>query len=1052
MNINPTSKRSAEEPDSAPEPVISRRELLETTIGVFLLAGTQEIVSGVGERSDIRGSTQTKSESWESLDNKFIRYNGPESLELNSPVPDYGYPHDPDKFPVIHRGDNALRTQSRLQYLGTSFEEFGNPSDKAQTKVGWKHTFSIDSIAIGLKPWSIINVGAPESWKYVARPPDQIQTTDVIWGPSINRSSHGLVWDDIDATINQLYNNIELPAEYYRFYHKNASEFKDWSEYPFEEEWKGRKPNNHVGGELGVNTDLEISTALKNDPYSDSIAISLRRDKDTFIFTDTASFLQGLTNKESIKQLQQFIPSTKESPGFNPRESFQSFESHSRNEPFDRFNQIESQIEAAQTGSARLSLAKNTVGTSLALAGLLSLGIPLSTSIGLGLTVYGFIQAFNTWSRETNDNPTDILPYYRGVHMSHPQQSAHSDPISGTSAIFDIYSAPNKQGIATVRVKHPRNRIEIPEDERRGGTEEYNKCIWFIHIPALPDDPAALDGDEMPIPRLIGPNYSVNCEEDDSGNCREWSHLIPDDMNDNNNGVNDGHQININHDADLAQCGPVASFDISWDSKQSLQEFLTDEFDDTEVPPNIGDLSNLADRMANAIERFREQNPSVGERVWFDPSSTKLGGAPMRDYSWKLYRIRYEEHTTRQGQSGEAIPFSLAEITPDTGDVTGETIFGSSCEGRIEHEFQQPGQYRMELTVSDERTVSEDSAESGGISPSRHTVTFTVTANNADGDDSSTFEVDLHVDEETKPIGEEFRFSAEPTGSENFPTQPIPWGVYPDTNPTTNIERGRYAYDWSIVWDDSPFRIEGTENLRDFQQRDNPLSPILDHAFDRSGEYEVAVRATDLLSGAMAQDHVTVTVEPSVYSSSTIIENFEEGLDAYKGRINSFGLISNPTFNGERALENRSNNTLGGILNEDIVISVGDTIGIMFRHASSDSDINVGFLDSLQRSEGYIFAHNNTRELIVSRHDAEQSSILAHTGWDATPNTWYELVIDWTENELTLSVRDTSGTALTSISASDDRYSSGYLSFVEASPNNTQYFDYVRRLGNADQY
>ncbi len=894
----------------SPDPVVTRRDVLNTVVTTSAIAGLRgvtRLAEGADAQSD--ESALVSFPNWTAYETLLARYvNNKATIggrdvvdyEMDNPAesPPPGFDEFvPDDAPLRTTGYAATRTQSALQYVGTTYEPFGNPDDES-SEGAWRHTFVVSSMGTGIKPLFLINADRSEietDRNGTAYP--QLVPRQPIYGPA-GRS----MWNPplpLYENIRSKYIDNRDTAPYRTYYSDTEERLITIPEDQLNRNGQ-RNFDPPFGREAGfspklisnrrivrVATDLEVSTVSDNvgdGLYSrGDTAVSVRRDEDLFTFSQGGSLLKTLVGETGLDLLQTY--------GAHPRADTpvgnRAVQRRTLGTSFDSFDALESRQWWGSVVSSGVSAVTAGFGLATAGAGVLgsstlsSIYTPLATLSGTGvaslsagglvvaggyavaaagivLALYGAVTAgLNLFDALFGPRPDEFEPY-RGVYAEHPlgfgpradwfgaTLEEDGNPASGVTAMFDVYQSAEDDGIVTVRTE---NRVKNHTNQ---------KSIWFLYLPALPADPDEVDPDTHGPPTVFGPGHpewqNVNDPDDDT------TDLVPpfgdDDSAGNVEGSNDYHQIDIGRRKDLVRSPPIAGFNMDWESRESLTTVLSETFTEEEIGTDIDipeqgasfsdvrahleeEITRAMEPLDEAIERMQEQAPAVGETVTFDPGSTTLGGAPLTGYRWNLYRV-YPVETFRNKVELVEVEIDDQDQYQATSDSEGEDVFGSPDAGVIKHTFDKPGRYRMELTVEDGRDVDfyigffpDDGFESESSVTTDFRVEPAPSDEGRDRPRDERLDVTFFRTPESIPLGGEAQFLADAVSEYTPPVQPIPGGA------DTTSEPRRYLYEWAILpaVPDEGALLSGVENpTPEFQRLSgDPYDPLLTAAFVAPG-------------------------------------------------------------------------------------------------------------------------------------------------------------------------------------------------------------------------
>lgn len=214
----------------------------------------------------------------------------------------------------------------------------------------------------------------------------------------------------------------------------------------------------------------------------------------------------------------------------------------------------------------------------------------------------------------------------------------------------------------------------------------------------------------------------------------------------------------------------------------------------------------------------------------------------------------------------------------------------------------------------------------------------------------------------------------------------------------------------------------------------------------KSGEYTIKVNGE--------------TLKIKVTDSTVIIDDFEDGdVSEYQGSVSNARINNTFTKNGSYGLsfyggdDNGNQYTIATDSGLNYFPKSGDTI--KFWYKTNTTDKSDGFYFGVPNPsntgmntfpDGYEVEFGTSTAFALRK----DSSIIESTSYYITENNEYQIVIDWGSNgNISISIEDSAGNQVKSLSTTDSTYNSGGIGFESGGTGSAAgdaNFDYIRTI------
>lgn len=542
--------------------------------------------------------------------------------------------------------------------------------------------------------------------------------------------------------------------------------------------WSGDDEDD--GHKPGDSTDYP-TVDWDGPPMVDNVAISVRRDSDLFGFADPKNFWRAaFENDDSFPDLDGDDP--EQPPPVVP--ALETLNNHVENPTSAQYrdvresgmnDRVDQVLERRQDAEERRKL-YNWFESSTGLA----LGIAGLTATGPAaalVTTGGLALSVWGWLGSTASAlRSESTEAPPYKGVYQPYSYDRDYPAAASFVVFDVYVSPEDAGINPMSKPYFTVRVKHEDDANNSDLDE--ESIWVVTFDEeIPDGPNDdYDPSAIHNARILPPESAETRLDAESS---------------------DDHRISYDEDGEVVSFRPEPTFSIE------------------------------------------PGTPTVGDEVTFDPRNTRIGGAPIEKYEWKLWKLSGYKDEPDSNPQCKRQRVSLPDARREA------NIFESEEEGVRTVEFSQPGRYEMEFTVWDEQDSNE------GYTVRKF---FDVEPEAGEGLNLSARIV---TDSRTVTVGEPVTFEAEVTEEPDV-SSIVAASLFADVNELK-------IYEWDFLQQYERFRPPG-DVTPTFDKQTELRDPTFTHTFEEPGQYEVFVKVTDPLSGASGRYSIPVTaVEEQSY-------------------------------------------------------------------------------------------------------------------------------------------------------------------------------------------
>ena len=227
-----------------------------------------------------------------------------------------------------------------------------------------------------------------------------------------------------------------------------------------------------------------------------------------------------------------------------------------------------------------------------------------------------------------------------------------------------------------------------------------------------------------------------------------------------------------------------------------------------------------------------------------------------------------------------------------------------------------------------------------------------------------------------------------------------------------------------------------------------PPAQVLDEAtlFDGSGGETVSATGGIEISGGSLS-----------LSNSSAVDGFEDGdISEYEGNTSAFSVQSSTVYDGTYALEGSSGfDTIASTSGLSNYPEAGDNLSIRFYYPDTNLRTNKIFFATQDASSpndnGYSVVINGDNSPATFGIQKDGSTLSSSTfTLSSYTGEWLEVLVDWnTDGSIDATFKDSSGNTITTVSATDSKYTSGGIGFATQTSGGAPIWD-LYKIGDID--